>query len=98
LTGATRKHRKKAEILKNVAASMTAAFTESQAHSAKRNEKSRLEQNIGTVMMNLLSVPEGERGERARTFFNKQIIENEERVVHLNEWFLENPSPTKKQN
>jgi hypothetical protein len=77
---------------------MTASFTESQAHSAKQNEKSRLEHNIGTVMMNLLAVPDGKKGERPRTFFNQQIIENEERVEHLNGWFLENPSPTKKQN
>jgi hypothetical protein len=88
---------KKAIILKDVAASMTAAFTETQAHSAKQNEKSRLEQNIGTtVMINLLIVPDGEKGERARTFFNKQITENENRVGELKEWFLENPSPTKK--
>jgi hypothetical protein len=96
LTKAPRSNEKKAEILKDVAESMTAAFAESQAHSAKRNEKSRLEQNTGTVMMNLLSVPDGEKGERARTFFNKQITENENHVNDLKEWFLQNPSPSKK--
>ena len=50
---------KKAAILKEVAASMTEAFSTTQAHSAKRNEKSRLEQNTGAVLMNLLSVPNG---------------------------------------
>jgi hypothetical protein len=46
-------------------------------------------------MMNLLSVPEDERGTRARTYFKKQIAENEERVDELNEWFTDNLSPTK---
>jgi hypothetical protein len=87
----------KADILKSVAASMTAAFAQAQAHSAKRIEKSRLEQNTGTFMMNLLSVPDGEKGKRARTFFNKQITENEEWVEDSKEWFLEIPSPSKKQ-
>jgi hypothetical protein len=87
---------KKAAILKDVAASMTEAFSRTQAHSAKRNEKSRLEQNAGTVLMNLLSVPKGEEGERARTFFNKQMTENESRVEESKEWFLDNPSPGKK--
>jgi hypothetical protein len=67
-----------------------------QAHSAKRIEKSRLEDSMNTVMMNLMNVPDGERGERARMFFNKKITENGERVEHLEEWFLENPSPSKK--
>jgi hypothetical protein len=84
---------RKAEIMKEVAASMTAAFTSTQARTAKRTEKNRLEQNIGTVMMNLLTVPDDQKGDRARTFFNKQISENEERVEELNEWFADNPSP-----
>jgi hypothetical protein len=46
-------------------------------------------------MMNLLSVPEDNKGDRARTFFNKQIEENETRVEELKEWFVNNPSPTK---
>ena len=77
-----------AEILKDDAAPMTAAFTQTQASSVKRNEKLRLEHILGTVMMNLLSVPDGENGKRACTFFNKQITEN---VKDLKEWFLHNP-------
>jgi hypothetical protein len=92
LTKVPGSNEKKAESLKDVAASMIAAFT----HNAKRIEKSRLEESIGTVMMHLLSLPDGEKGERARTFFNKQIKESQERVEYLKEWFLENPSPSKK--
>jgi hypothetical protein len=53
-----------------------------------------MEQNIGTMMMNLLSVREDNKGKRANTFFNKQIMENETHVEELKEWFVENPSPT----
>ena len=34
-------------------------------------------------MMNLLSVPDGDRGDRARAFFDKQITENDGRVEEL---------------
>jgi hypothetical protein len=54
-----------------------------------------VELNIGNAMMNLLSVPEDERGTRARTYFNKQIAENEKRIEELNEWFTDKSSPTK---
>jgi hypothetical protein len=96
LTKAPGSNEKKAEILKDVAASMTAAFAAAQAHSAKRNEKSQLEHDTGAVVMNLLTVPDGEKGERARTFFNKQITESESRVEDSKAWFLENPSPAKR--
>ena len=87
---------KKEEILKEVAASMTAAYSASQTRSAKRTEKNWLEQITGTIMMNLLSVPDGDKGDRARTFFDKQIKENNERVEELKQWFIENPSSKKK--
>jgi hypothetical protein len=47
------------------------------------------------MMMNLLSVPEDNIGNRAHTFFNKQIEENETGVEELKEWFVHNPSTTK---
>jgi hypothetical protein len=94
--GTKTNNEKKEEILKEVAASMTAAYSAVQTRSVKQTEKSRLEQITGTIMMNLLSVPDGDKGDRARAFFDKQITENDGRVEELKQWFVENPSPQKK--